>query len=288
MLPAPRPRAPDAPAQPKNSDRMLSRDQSSDLHFQCYGEGDPVLLIHGFPLSGEMWTGAVGRRRDGWRLIVPDLRGHGRSPTADSASMALYARDLVRLLDSLGEGRPAVVVGMSMGGYVALELFRSFRERVRALVLVDTRARRDSPEAAQARYEAAERVLEHGSGAVAGDLVHRLFAPSTSSALKEEWKERMAGADRRSVAAALRAMAVRRDSRRLLRRVQVPVLVVVGAEDVISPPSEAREMAELAPAGRVRVIPRAGHMLPVERPDEFATALFDFLDDLRRQEARCG
>ncbi|MBW3628743.1 MAG: alpha/beta fold hydrolase [Gemmatimonadetes bacterium] len=251
-----------------------------ELHYDDSGDGEPLLLVHGFPLSRRMWDDVVPRLDGRWRAIAPDLRGHGESAVSESTSMRLYAGDLAALLDELGEKRPVVIVGMSMGGYIALEFYRRHPKRVRALVLADTRATRDTPQAARVREETAAEVLRDGSQVVAEGMVERLFAPSASPELREQWKGIMAATPPAGAAAALRAMAARPDSRRLLKRLAVPVLAIVGAEDVITPASDARAIAEAAPDGRVRVISRAGHMSPVEQPAEFAAILRDFLSDL--------
>lgn len=250
------------------------------LFHEVAGEGEPLLLVHGFPLSGQLWDGIVERLRGEFRLIVPDLRGLGRSEFAEPATLRDHADDLAALLDELGERRPVVVVGLSMGGYVAFEFVRRHRRRVRALVLVDSRAQPDTPEGVRGRHEMAERALREGSAAVADGMVDRLFAPSAPPALKEEWRARMAATPAAGAAAALLAMADRPDARPLLRRFARPTLVVVGAEDLITPPGEARTMAEAARAGRLVVVPGAGHMTPVERPDELAAALRDFVRSL--------
>lgn len=248
------------------------------LHYRVRGEGDPVLFLHGFPFSGALWGPVLERLGDGIRAIVPDLRGMGASePAAAAAGMADYAADAAGLLDALGETRPAVVVGMSMGGYVALELCRRSPERVRALALVDTRAGPDTEEAARGRHETAERVLREGSATVADAMLGKLFAPGAPEALKARWREVMAATPPEGVAAALRAMAARPDSTATLRSLGRPVLVVVGAEDAITPPEEARRMAEAAGGAPVEVVPGAGHMAAVEQPDAVAAALRRFL-----------
>jgi 3-oxoadipate enol-lactonase len=259
---------------------MRARVNGVELRYDEHGEGDPVLLVHGFFLSRRMWDGVVAGLPRRWRLIVPDLRGHGESEASDQASMRQYADDLAALLDVLGETRPVVIVGLSMGGYIAFEFYRRHRERVRAFVLADTRATRDTPEGARVREETAVEVLREGSGVAAQGMVERLFAPSAPPELRERWKEIMAATPPAGVAAAARAMAVRTDSRRLLRRITVPILAVVGAEDVVTPASDARAIAEAAPDARLRVIPGAGHMSPVEKPEEFVAALREFLDSL--------
>lgn len=247
------------------------------LRHEVRGEGEPVLFVHGFPLSGELWSPVVERLGEGWRCIVPDLRGHGGSPATPEAGMRHYAADLAALLDALGETRPVAVVGMSMGGYVAFELCRRYPERVHALALVSTRAQPDTPEGARTRLETAERVLREGSAVVADAMVEKLFAPGAPRELRERWREAMAATDPVGVAAALRAMAARPDSFGTLRALERPVLVAVGEEDAITPPADARRMAEAARDARLEVIPGAGHMLPVEAPGALAEALRRFL-----------
>src|SRR5690606_29868855 len=126
------------------------------------------------------------------------------------------------------------------------------------------------------RFETAERALREGSAPVAEAMAGRLFAPGAPAALRDRWRAIMAGTPPAGVAAAARAMAGRTDSRQLLRHARLPVLVLAGADDAVIPLDEAREMAEQAPGGQIRVISGAGHMSPVERPDEFSAALADF------------
>jgi 3-oxoadipate enol-lactonase len=248
------------------------------LHFEVHGNGEPVLFVHGFPLSGRLWDPAVALLQDRFELIVPDLRGHGRSGVSEDVTMARYADDLAALLDVAGAKGPVTVVGHSMGGYIAFELYRRHPERIRALVLVDTRAGTDTEEAAEGRREMARRVLRDGSRVIADALVDRLFAPPTPDALRERWHEIMASTPPVGVAAALRAMAERPDSHPMLREIDRPVLVVVGADDAITPPEEARRMHEAVPSSRLEVVPEAGHMTPVEQPERFAEVLRDFVE----------
>jgi pimeloyl-ACP methyl ester carboxylesterase len=246
------------------------------LHFEVHGQGPPVLLIHGYPLSGRLWDEVVSRLSAEYRLIVPDLRGHGRSDAAELAGMDDLAADLLAVLEAADESRPVVPVGMSMGGYVALAFCRRYPHRVRALALVDSRASADSPEAAETRRRTADRVMQEGVEFIAEEMVGKLFSPSAPDALKRAWSERMAQTPRLGVAAALRGMADRPDSKEMLRDLGVPVLVIVGEDDVITPPDQARSMAEAAGAS-FEEIPRAGHMTPVEKPDDVAYALSRFL-----------
>jgi 3-oxoadipate enol-lactonase len=256
------------------------------LRWEVFGEGEPVLLAHGFPLSGALWRPVVERLGAGWRCIVPDLRGHGGSAATPEAGMDDHADDLAGLLDALGETRPVVLVGMSMGGYAAFAFVRRHPERLRALALVNTRTAPDPPEQARGRRESAERVLREGSAPLAGELVGKLFAPAAPDALRDRWREVMAATPPEGVAAALRGMAARPDSAGTLRALERPVLVVAGAEDAVVPVEEARRMADEARDGRLEVVAGAGHMTPVERPAALAAALRRFLDGLPPLEQR--
>jgi len=256
---------------------MQIRVDGVSLHYEVRGRGAPVLFLHGFPLSGEVWTPVVERLGDGYRAIVPDLRGFGGSEAGPRADMATLAEDLARLLDHLEEEGPVTLVGLSMGGYVAFEFCRRYPERVHALVLVDTRAQPDTEEAARGRLETAERVLAEGSGVVADSMVERLFAPGTDQGVRERWRAIMAESAPEGVAAALRGMAERPDSVATLRSLRRPVMIVVGEDDAITPPAEAERMQEIAHGSRLHVIPGAGHMTPVEQPARFAALLTDFL-----------
>ncbi len=244
------------------------------------GNGPPVLLLHGFPLSAGMWRETQSRLADGWRLIAPDLRGHGHSDVASDASMERLAKDQIALLDALEISEPVVLVALSMGGYVALEMARRWPERLRALVLVDTRAGADSPDAAAARRDTAERVLAEGSHFLATDMAGKLFATGAPAELVRSWTETMRRTPPAGIAAALRGMADRRDSLPVLEDWDRPLLVVVGEEDTITPPELAREMHRAVPGSRLEVIPGAGHLPPVEQPDHFARVLRSFLQSL--------
>jgi len=258
---------------------MNAKINGLDIYYEIHGDGPAILLIHGFPLSGKLWTPLIERMGGDYRLIVPDLRGHGRSQVAPTASMGEFADDLNALLDTVGQ-RSAVIVGLSMGGYVAMEFSRRYDDRVRALVLCDTRAEPDTPEAAADRRALAERVLAEGSAIVADAMVEKLFAARAPDPLKEQWRNIMAASPPAGVAAALRGMADRLDSFDTLRAFQKPALIVVGEHDAITPPFTARAMHAALPDARIQIISDAGHMPPVETPDRFAFVLKRFLDNL--------
>jgi len=251
-----------------------------NLYCEVHGEGAPVLLIHGFPLSGQLWAPLIQPLANDFRLIIPDLRGMGRSETVPESSMAQYARDQMRLLEFIGEQRPVVVCGLSMGGYIAFEFFRRYASRVRGLVLADTRAEADDETAAQGREQTAQQVVRDGSGLVADTMLDKLFAPQSPQALREEWRRIMASTAPTSIAAALRAMEDRADSRETLLEINVPAMIIVGEEDSLTPPSTARVMHQCIGGSQLKIIPDAGHMTPVEQPSRFARVLRQFLESL--------
>jgi len=258
----------------------VQRSPGVRLRVRVSGDGDTILFVHGFPLSGRLWNEAVDRLARSFRCVVPDLRGHGESDATDAASMADHADDLLAVLDAAGQTGPAVVVGLSMGGYVAFELVRRMPDRVRALVLANTRAGADTPEAAAKRRETASAVLRDGSEVVADSMVGKLFAASADEHLRRRWHTIMRTTPPKGIAAALRAMADRPDSLSTLHGFERPVLVVAGNEDEIVTTADAEAMRDAAPDARLEVVEGAGHMTPVEQPDTFADLVAGFLRSL--------
>jgi pimeloyl-ACP methyl ester carboxylesterase len=250
------------------------------LRCEDHGAGRPVLFVHGFPLSGRMWEHLVTPLSGAYRLIIPDLPGLGVSDVSAAISMAGYADVLSGLLEAVDERQPVALVGLSMGGYVAFEFYRRHRDRVRALVLADTRAKPDTEQARQDRERDARQVLRQGCAELGEAMLDKLFAPQASAQLRETWRRIMASSPPAGVAAALRAMAGRADSRPTLATIDVPTLIVVGEDDVLTPVIEAQTMHESIAGSRLVVVPGAGHLSPVEQPRPFAEALHKFLDSL--------
>ena len=263
---------------------MIATIGSYEFNYTDTGEGPPVLCVHGFPLSSTLWEPLVEALQDDYRVIVPDLRGYGQNEPDMELSMRRFAEDLAALLDELDVTEPVVMVGLSMGGYILFEMVRRFPERVRALVLVDTRPQADDEKGKQGRAQTAQRVLDEGSHVVADDMVNKLFASQTGDALRQRWYGIMNAVDPESVAGALHAMAQRPDSTPTLAEIDVPTLIVVGKEDVITPPSDARAMADAIEGAELVTVPNAGHMTPVEQPDAFNQAVREFLDRVTVEE----
>lgn len=240
------------------------------------GEGLPLLLVHGFPFDRTMWRhqlAALGR----CKRIAPDLRGvGGAAAPADGYSMSRYAEDLVAILDALGV-REAAVCGLSMGGYVAFELLRRHPERVKALVLVDTRPEADTAEAKRARDEMAAVAEREGPEGVLARLLPKLLARQTQSEVAEQVREMARRWSLPGLTGALRALRDRPDSTDTLRQVRVPTLVLVGSEDQITPPETGRAMAALVSGAEFHVVAGAAHLAPLEQPLATSRTLADFL-----------
>ena len=247
------------------------------LHFRDVGSGPPVLLLHAFPLLGEMfepqWSALASRAR----FIVPDLRGFDGSTAGDGPSeMGMMADDVLALLDHLGIDS-AVVGGVSMGGYVSLALLRNDPSRVRALVLADTQTSADDAPARERRETTAREVLSKGPTALLPS-VEKLLGPAASPALRAQVSAWISAGSADGFAAAQRGMALRPDGRDILARFGGPVLVVVGSEDVLTPPAKARAMADLVQGAELVEIPDAGHLASLEKPAQFNAALSRFLE----------
>jgi 3-oxoadipate enol-lactonase len=256
------------------------------LHCEVSGAGPPLLLVHGFPLDHTMWKYQIAELASARRVIAPDLRGFGKSAvtpgiltpgivtpgivTPGIVTMEQFADDLDALLSALGIAEPVTLCGLSMGGYIAFLFMRKYPQRVARLILCDTRAAPDTPEAAEARRKNAQRVLEIGVGELVQTMFGKLFAPETireRPADVEAVRQVMLASPPQGVAAALLGMAQRPDSTPLLNVIRVPTLVIVGEHDVISPADEMRHIAAAIPQARFSLIPRAGHMAPLEQPE---------------------
>lgn len=246
------------------------------------GRGLPVVLLHAFPLNRTMWEPQIAALFGECRCIVPDLRGFGHSPKSGPYSMERHADDVVALLDAL-QIEQAVMAGLSMGGYVALALFRHHRKRVRALVLADTRAAADSAEAKQKRNDLIAVATNEGTASIADKQITGLIGKSTREKqpeLVERIRGIMTGESVEGIVGALTAMRERPDSTAMLAEIDVPTLVVVGEEDTITPVKESRAMHEAIRGSRLEIVPGAGHLSNLERPAAFNAGLSDFVGSL--------
>ncbi len=248
------------------------------------GNAPALLLVHGFPFDSESWAPQLevfGRQR---RVIAPDLAGFGATGAPGPASLDAHADDLARLLDELGIRR-VVFAGLSMGGYIAFAMWRRHRERITALVLADTRPGADTTEAQERRAALAERVLAEGTAPLLGNVQPGLLSAAAPERIAARVRDIIERQPPEGAAAALLAMAARPDSTADLAQIDVPVLVAVGAEDTITPPSESEAMVAKLPRATLAMIPRAGHLSNLEEPGAFNGALRAFLDEVDAEGA---
>ena len=250
------------------------------------GAGVPLLLLHAFPLDHAMWQRQMPLAEH-LRLIVPDQRGFGGSGDSLPESIEQLAADAVALLDALHGAGPAVLCGVSMGGYVAQHVATRYPERVAALVLVDTKLEADTPEARAGRADLAAKVGRLGQGILADAMIPRLLAASSEARALPGRVEAEAILRRSIMAqpvttiqAALSALAARPDMTEAMRQAQLPTLLVVGAEDVITPPSCLEAAEGIIPKAKLLEVPLAGHLVPLEQPDVFNRAVLEFLREL--------
>ncbi|MGQ0553573.1 MAG: alpha/beta fold hydrolase [Planctomycetota bacterium] len=272
----------------RTHDRVIAFEDSG-------GSGIPLLLVHGFPLDRSIWSAQVRELGDVARVIAPDLRGFGESPwTPDShaaaapparpPAMALddYAQDLALLLDAL-KIQSVVLGGVSMGGYIALAFQRLFPERLRGLLLIDTRSGPDSAAARQARDDAVALVRSQGAPAVAAQMLDKMLTPATLQkdvTLRRALLNLMSAQPVEGVVAALVALRDRPDAGPSLANIAVPVLVISGAADTLIPPSESEALTAAIPGARLALIPAAGHLPNYEQPAAFNQLVREFLGTL--------
>lgn len=253
--------------------------RGTELAVARLGSGRPIVLVHAYPMRSELYRGVVGPIADAATVVACDNRGFGESPLAgEPLEISDYADDFIAVLDDLDIHEPAVFVGVSMGGYIAMQVAARHVERVAGLLLCHTRAAADSTEDAAKRESLAQKILADGSRVVRG-VPEKLLGVTTQTQrpeLTEELREWILATDPNGIATALRAMATRPDSTELLKTLDRPVQFVAGSEDTFTPVDEMRSLA--AATGReCRVIDAAGHLSPIEQPDSFVAMLQEFL-----------
>jgi len=259
--------------------RLKSGD--AEIVYWSLGAGPAVVLLHPFPVHHEFWLPVAEKLSTRYRIILPDLRGHGDSEVGNGpATMEKHAADLRAVLDDADVGR-APIIGVSIGGYLLFEFWRRYRGRVAALGLSNTKAPADNPEARAVRFAAANDVLERGTEPFFESMIPRVLARTTREArpdLVEGALRMMRKMSPEDVAQVQRGMAERPDSVETLKTINVPTLLITGVEDVSTGINEAELMREHIPGSQLSVIPKAGHYSPWEQPDEAGRLLGQFLD----------
>jgi 3-oxoadipate enol-lactonase len=260
------------------------RSDDAEIVYQMEGSGPPVVLLHPFPCHHEFWNPIVPALSSRYHIIRPDLRGHGDSEVGEGpALMAKHAADLARVLDAAEVGK-AMLVGCSIGGYILFEFWRRYRARVLALVICDSRPQPDSAEARANRLKSAADVLERGTEPFFESQIPRLMGRTTVSTRPDlvagahGMMRKMSAED---VSLVQRGMAERSDSVGDLKTINVPTLIVIGEEDILSTVADGELMRQQISGSELKIIPRAGHYSPYEQPGAVGPILRQFLDSVR-------
>jgi 3-oxoadipate enol-lactonase len=257
------------------------RSGDAEIAYSVLGDGPPVVLLHPFPVHHEFWLPAAQALMSRYRVILPDLRGHGESGAGEGpATMEKHANDIARVLDDAEVGR-AVFAGASIGGYILFEFWRRYRGRIAALALCCTRPQADTPEARNARLKTAGDVLERGTEWFADLMLPKLLGKTA----RESRPDLVDGARRmvlkispQHIAQVQQGMAARPDSVPTLKTINVPTLLMIGEEDGIATPADGELMRQHITSSGLAVVPKAGHFAAWEQPEAVGNLLRKFVD----------
>jgi pimeloyl-ACP methyl ester carboxylesterase len=261
------------------------KSDDAEISYQLLGDGPPIVLLHPFPVTHEFWLPAAQALLTRYRLIIPDLRGHGSSELGEGpATMQKHAADISRVMDDAGIDQ-AAFAAVSIGGYALFEFWRRYRERALAIVLCNTKAQADSAEARNARLKSAAEVMEGGTEPFFQSMLPKWIGETTRGTrpdLVQATLPMMRKMSANSVAMIQAGMAQRPDSVATLKTINVPALIVTGDEDLLTGPAEAELMRQNIAGSRLKIIPKAGHYSPWERPKEVGLLLREFFDSSLR------
>ena len=245
-----------------------------------------IIFIHGFPLNKSMWNKQTEALIDNYRVITYDIRGHGNSETgSEDYSIELFVSDLLGLMDAL-KIKKAMLCGLSMGGYIALNAILNYPEHFQALLLCDTTCMGDSPEAMENRMNTIESINTFGVKHYASESVKKLFAPESFVTNPNQIavvKKMITETSTTSLYRTLFALTRRTDTCGKLSEIAVPVLIMVGNEDQITPPSAAMFMHKNIKGSVLKIIGHAGHLSNIENTFEFNNNLVEFVSSVERQ-----
>ena len=259
----------------------ISLDRQTTIRYEERGNGKPLVLLHGFPLDSRVFQKQLEDLSRDFRVIVPDLTSFGQSTCDKPFSIQSLAHDTRKLLHQI-KALPCVLGGLSMGGYVALAFAKEHPMDLTGLILIDTRAEGDTPEGRTKRNQMIELVRASGSRAVADQMFPNMIAPehAKETSMAGELRGIMESCPPRTIECACAAMRDREDYTSLLPSIAVPTLIIVGEKDAITPPKLAEQMNRDIPRSKLVKIPGAGHMTPMEKPQEVSRAIREFAESL--------
>lgn len=253
--------------------------RNTDWHYCEQGQGTPLVLVHGFPLDHRIWKHQLAGLSNACRVIAVDLKGFGKSISTEAFTMESMADELHQLLSQIG-ALPCVIGGLSMGGYVALAFAEKFAADLKGFILIDSKAEADPQVAKENRQKMAELAMHSGAAPVAAQMMPKMLATSAFQEKPEVVKtlqQIMEAVPPVTIANACYAMRDRPDRTSLLSTLTFPSLIVLGESDALIPVSMGEAMAQLIPNGRLALIPKAGHMPPLEQPEAFNDVVRPFM-----------
>jgi pimeloyl-ACP methyl ester carboxylesterase len=256
------------------------------LAFEEFGSGKPLVLLHAFPLSGKMWLPQIASIvENNFHVIVPDLPGFGKSKTFSNEinRMEAMAKAISELLIGLNIPK-AIIGGLSMGGYVALNLFRLFPENFAGIILCDTTHSADTREKQLARFELIEKIEKMGMIAIVENVLPNLLGDYTKENNRQlitELNSEILQTNEKATIAALRGMAERKDHESILGKIKIPTLLIFGDEDKITDINNAQSMNASIPNSELKIIKNCGHLSNLEKPKEFNQILVEFIKEIK-------
>lgn len=267
-----------------NSD-LIEEVNSMSLSYNYAGEGDvPVLFLHGFPFDKSMWKGQIDSLKESFCTIALDIRGFGKSTDEEThLGINLFTDDLIAFMDRRNIEK-AIVCGLSMGGYIALNAVKRFPERFKALILADTQCINDSAEAKEKRMKTVEEIKQNGTDEFNENFLKSVFHPDSfqnKPEIVESLREVVLANSTRSITAGLVALAERSESCSSLSTIAIPTLIICGAQDKLTPLAQSQFMHENIKGSVLKVIEGAGHVSNLEQPEEFNKHLHNFLVQIK-------
>ncbi|WP_336518596.1 alpha/beta hydrolase [Pollutibacter soli] len=255
-----------------------------DISYDDLGKGPLTLIfIHAFPLNKSSWKVQLEKLSENYRVIVYDIRGFGNSSDSEEkTTITLMANDLLLLLEALEVEKP-VLCGLSMGGYIALNMITRFPDKFKGLILSDTQCVADSEEGKKKRYDNIELIKNGDLKKFAEAFVKNAFGKTTHEKNKElvdRTLDQILNTNTTTITNSLEALAERSETCTFLKTIVKPTLVICGEEDVVTPPEKSKFMNEKISGSTLKIIPGAGHFPNLENPEAFNNTLAEFLDTI--------
>jgi 3-oxoadipate enol-lactonase len=248
------------------------------MHYEDRGHGMPIVLVHGFPLDSRMWSVQIDALSNEFRVIAPDLRGFGKSISAEKFTIASLADDVHALLENIG-ALPCLFAGLSMGGYIALAFAKRYPRDLSGLALLDTRAEADTSKGRENRNKVIEQAKTGGAKAIADAMLPKVISESTFKnhpEIVDDVRRIIESQSPLTLQNALATMRDREDQTRNLASIAARSIVIVGEDDAVTPLASAQTMAKNLSNAKLSIIPNAGHFSPIEQPEEINRVLGQF------------